>query len=281
MDFLTLSSSSSTAVVRHLGAQVSSWGLNDQEPVLFLSRLASLQNPTPLRGGIPIMFPWFNQGRRPGMLPKHGFARSLRWEFENEGTSADGSTSWASWHLDKELSSNTPGHALFPYRFLARYLVSLSDTLRVSLEVTNLDEVEFDYEIAFHTYLKVGEINQVEILGTNGIEACDPFISKEHFQIEGNLESLCKIDRVLYEAPQLVVRDHYLKRDITISSTGASNLIIWNPGAEGAKTIADMEDNEYRQMLCVEAGRIYDKAVSLEPGQSHEISYELAVSAFK
>jgi glucose-6-phosphate 1-epimerase len=42
---------------------------------------------------------------------------------------------------------------------------------------------------------------------------------------------------------------------------------VWNPGAEAAKKLDDMADEEYQKMLCVEAA-IVDKPVTLTPGET-------------
>ena len=61
------------ALVALQGAQLLSWQAGGEEQ-LFLSPLAAHDGHTPIRGGIPVCFPQFNQR---GPLVKHAFARTL------------------------------------------------------------------------------------------------------------------------------------------------------------------------------------------------------------
>lgn len=73
------------AEVYAFGAHVTSWGVGDEE-LLFLSREAILDGSKPIRGGIPVVFPQFNDL---GPLSAHGFARKSVWSIE-ETSSLEG-----------------------------------------------------------------------------------------------------------------------------------------------------------------------------------------------
>ena len=45
--------------------------------------------------------------------------------------------------------------------------------------------------------------------------------------------------------------------------------VVWNPWSTGAQTLADLGDDGWRSMACVEASNIRDFAVDLAPGQQH------------
>src|SRR5208283_3310512 len=62
----------STAEIYLHGAHVTRFKKNNEAPLLFLSQCSRFAEEQPIRGGIPIIFPWF--GQREGM-PQHGFAR--------------------------------------------------------------------------------------------------------------------------------------------------------------------------------------------------------------
>ncbi|MBV5344762.1 MAG: D-hexose-6-phosphate mutarotase, partial [Rhodoferax sp.] len=61
-----------SVLVSAQGAQVLSWQSAGRER-LYLSPQSVFDGHTPIRGGVPICFPQFNQR---GALPKHGFARN-------------------------------------------------------------------------------------------------------------------------------------------------------------------------------------------------------------
>src|SRR5215472_9793634 len=58
------------------GAQVTAWQPPGERPVLFTSPAAVFAPGKAIRGGIPIIFPWFGPHRRTRAAPQHGFART-------------------------------------------------------------------------------------------------------------------------------------------------------------------------------------------------------------
>lgn len=275
-EFLDISCSKSCARIYRLGAHVTDWRGADFSPVLFLSRKSNLDGSKPIRGGVPIVFPWFNQGRTPGLSPAHGFARRAKWELRN--VDCTDTLSVAEWFLDNEISQETPGAEHIQQSFAATYKVSLSERiLQMELEVRNLSDDTFDFEAAFHTYLRVGDISNTKLSGIGRTEACDPMISSDKFISNNEENELEGINRVYFGAPQVVLEDTSCNQKIQISSPGCTNLIVWNPSAEEVKNMPDLAEDERHQFICVEAGRIYDDAVILAPGQTTQLAYKLEV----
>src|SRR5271165_177776 len=65
------------------GGHVTHWTPRGQRPVLFVSSKSLFAPGKAIRGGIPIIFPWFG-GRSDGKPgPAHGFARSVEWAVES------------------------------------------------------------------------------------------------------------------------------------------------------------------------------------------------------
>lgn len=54
--------------------------------------------------------------------------------------------------------------------------------------------------------------------------------------------------------------------------------VVWNPWEKKAKTIADLGDDEYKQMLCVDAAAI-EKPIALKPGEEWTGRVELSLVA--
>src|ERR1700732_3145152 len=48
-------------------------------PVLFASPTSAFAPGRAIRGGIPIIFPWFGASRHAPAAPQHGFARTTTW----------------------------------------------------------------------------------------------------------------------------------------------------------------------------------------------------------
>jgi glucose-6-phosphate 1-epimerase len=73
------------------GAQVTAWQPPDERPVLFASRNSAFAPGRAIRGGIPIVFPWFGPSRHTPTAPQHGFARTATWHLDEVGTAGGGS----------------------------------------------------------------------------------------------------------------------------------------------------------------------------------------------
>ena len=67
-----------TAEVYLHGAHVAAWRPADQPPVLWLSRQARFAEGEPIRGGVPICFPWFGPKPDDPEAPSHGRVRQRR-----------------------------------------------------------------------------------------------------------------------------------------------------------------------------------------------------------
>lgn len=66
-------------------------------------------------------------------------------------------------------------------------------------------------------------------------------------------------------------------REITVSTSGATRIIVWNPGREKASGFSDLAPGEWERFVCVEAGCVLGGAVQLEPGQTHTLSTTISV----
>ena len=80
-----------TASVSDYGAHVLSWAPAGEQAVVWRPKAIHLKEGTAIRGGVPIIFPWFNSGFEGGHVaskkPKHGFARNSFWHYDKEGSS--------------------------------------------------------------------------------------------------------------------------------------------------------------------------------------------------
>src|SRR5437667_7175763 len=127
LPMLEITSAWSTAEIYLHGAHVTHFKRKDEPPLLFLSQCSRFDGQQPIRGGIPVIFPWF--GPREG-LGQHGFARVKTWELKEFAPAADGSVSVRFRLPDCPEASGFPP-------FVAEYVVTVSDALALQLSVTN------------------------------------------------------------------------------------------------------------------------------------------------
>lgn len=257
-----------SALVLLYGAQVVSWISGGRER-LYLSPRSRFDGRGPVRGGVPICFPQFNQR---GPLPKHGFARKLAWRREepSDQHSPPGS-------LTLRLDADEVTMALWPHAFAALFKLVLSHgQLHMTLQVRNVGEQSLQFSGALHSYLAVRDITAVELLGLEGQPEWDA-LTDQHARARQPLRFQGEFDRVYAAGPQpLVLRDGTERLEIAQSASWA-HTVVWNPGADQCGAMADMPRDGYASMLCVEAAQVMH-AIDVAPGAVWEGWQRLSVS---
>src|SRR5476651_1272469 len=84
---IVITTKHSTAEIYLHGAHVTHFQKNGEPPLLFLSAKSYFAPGKPIRGGVPVILPWF--GNRDGE-PSHGFTRITEWQLVKTFASSDG-----------------------------------------------------------------------------------------------------------------------------------------------------------------------------------------------
>ncbi|HEX4264267.1 MAG TPA: D-hexose-6-phosphate mutarotase [Verrucomicrobiae bacterium] len=262
----------STAEIYLHGAHVTNFKKHGEAPLLFLSQCSRFEANQPIRGGIPVIFPWF--GAREG-LPMHGFARVKSWEIKEVLPAADGTVS-----VRFGLPDSPEAGAYSP--FLAEYVVTVNESLKLELIVTNKSADEtLEFEECFHTYFSVEDIAETSIAGLKGISYLDKvanFAKKTEMEDAIRVES--EVDRVYLDAPGAVeIRDARLGRVIRIEKDNSASTVVWNPWVAKAQQMPDFGNEEYQKMVCVESGNVNANKIILGPGTSLTMRVTLSSAA--
>jgi D-hexose-6-phosphate mutarotase len=247
------------------GAHVTQFQPKGQKPALFMSAKSLFEPGKPIRGGVPICFPWFGarQDGQPGS--PHGFARLVEWEL----VSAEQTSDVVEIHL--RLVSGVTTRALWTGEFEADYRVRIGTTFGLELQVRNTGNQPLRIEEALHTYLAVSDAKQVSIEGLAGVsyftavgtprtetEAAAPIrITAETDRVYLNTQSTC------------VAHDPGWQRQLVVEKNGSNATVVWNPWIAKAKAMPDFGDDEWPVMLCIETCNVRENAVTIAPGQSH------------
>ena len=265
----------SSAVVAEQGAQLLSWKTADGREHLYLSPASLRDGHAAIRGGVPVCFPQFNTR---GPLPKHGFARNLPWQMleADEGG------------IVMQLTDSDASRAYWPHAFDARLRIAVqASSLSIRLDVQNTDQAAWAMTCALHSYLQVDDVTQTVLSGLQGLACWDALADTRFVQAPGDVGFAATteqgFDRV-FSTPgaagtvlQLHQPDLPTGRRLEIAhSRSASEMVVWNPGLQLSHSLADMPDDGWRQMLCVEAASI-DTPVLLAPGQQWSISQTLSL----
>ncbi|KNY43800.1 aldose epimerase [Vibrio harveyi] len=253
-----------TAGIALHGGHVVSFTPAGKEDLIWMSEKAIFDGKAALRGGIPVCWPWFGRIA----APAHGFARTAEWELVEHRENDNGVI------VELALFPTKETHDIWPHMFDARLMVEISDQLKVTLKVTNIDDAEWTFSGALHTYLNVGDIKQAQTTGM-GPEYIDSLKEGEICQGGDVLQLTDTIDRV-YTQPeaQILVKDAVLNRTLSVENQGHNSAVLWNPWATGAQGMGDMADNGYETMLCVEStvhAPSIKQGKTLQPGETHEL----------
>jgi glucose-6-phosphate 1-epimerase len=256
------------------GAHVTHWTPRGQRPVLFVSPKSLFQSGKAIRGGVPIIFPWFGSRSdgKPG--PAHGFARTSEWTMESARLRED-----ARVEITLALASDDTSRALFPSEYRLRFRVTIGSELEMEIEARNEGSEPFTYEEALHTYLAIGDISQVSVSGLEGttyIDKTDGFKRKK--QDSEPVRIAKETDQVhLSTAAACTIHDPVWNRRIVIAKGGSHSTVIWNPWMDKTKSMSDMGAENWKELLCVETANAADNAVHLSPGASHRLTAKIRI----
>jgi glucose-6-phosphate 1-epimerase len=251
------------------GAHVTHYRPVGQKPLLFLSDKSQFDPTKPIRGGIPICFPWFGPRSGGPSSPMHGFARVRPWVVESTVQAPDKSVT-----IIFRLDSTEATRALWPVSFTAWYRVTIGPSLGLALEVHNTSAEPFTFEEALHTYFSVGDIRQLAITGLADAAYVDRTDGmKRKTQDEAPIAIAAETDRTYLDSrTACFIDDPAFARRISIEKTGSDTTVLWNPWIAKAKAMPDFGDDEWTDMLCIESANAGANAVALAPDRRHSLS---------
>jgi glucose-6-phosphate 1-epimerase len=251
------------------GGHVTHWQPAGTVPVLLLSPAAQFAPDRAIRGGVPVIFPWFGPRRDGGPGPEHGFARIAAWTVEATRREPDGAVT-----IVLRLEDDAATRALWPHAFALRHRVTFGAQLTMTLEVENRSDAPFGFEAALHTYLHVGDVGAVTVSGLAGATCVDKNAGmRRHVQDAAPLRIAGPTDCMfLGTTAACVVDDAALARRLVIEKEGSASTVVWNPWAEKAAAMADLGPDAWRPMLCIETANVADDAVRLPPGARHAMT---------
>jgi len=267
-----------SASVCLLGGHVLTFQPHAQEPVLWMSERSDFEVGQPIRGGIPVCWPWFGAHPSHPDKPSHGFARRYLWDVVDAAVTGDGATC-----LRLALPSGDRAHAMWPQPFSLELAVVVSTNLRVSLTMRNAGSTPVTHTCALHTYFAVSDVANVRVRGLEGrtfIDTVGPQPWQRRKQ-NGPISFAAETDRVYVDtSDDCFIDDPGLKRSIRVAKEGSRSTVVWNPWVAKAARMEDFGKDEYPGMVCVETTNAADDAVTLTPGTAHELTTILSVEPF-
>lgn len=269
LPMLEVSTPWSTAEIYLHGAHVTNFTPKGEEPLLFMSQCSRFAPEQPIRGGVPVIFPWF--GMREGMA-QHGFARVKEWELKEFSPAPEGSVS-VRFRLP-----DCPEASAFP-AFSAEYTVTVDAALTLKLMVRNESRDEsFAFENCLHSYFCVGDISAVRITGLKGAAFLDKVANfAQKTESADSITISSEVDRVYLNTTSPVdIIDERFARKIRVEKQSSLSTVVWNPWIAKAQQMPDFGNDEYQRMVCVESGNVGPNQIVLPPGESSTLTVKLS-----
>jgi len=274
LPFIEISNESATALISIYGAQVLSYQpIDAADDLLFLSEQSCYEPGKAIRGGIPICWPWF--GPEPQELNgmNHGFVRNNFWTVINVSALSPFETKVTLQFTQSNLTEST-----WPYEFSLELEVSIGSELSLELLSRNLGNQAFTITQAFHTYFKVGNIDQVKILGLEGLtylDKCDEYIQKDQTEV---LTINTEVDRIYNGLEKsLIIDDVALNRRIEISSSSHKTTVVWNPWVIKSANLKDLAPESYQTFVCLETGNVESNDIEILPNSEYRFRSQFKI----
>lgn len=247
---LNLPDGSRATVLLH-GAQLVSWQTADGLEQLYCSPDSRFGPGTAVRGGVPVIFPQFEQ-LGPGLgLPRHGFARQRAWQLQEERRHDDHALAVLT------LTDDADTRAVWPHGFELELTVSLTPgRLDLELHVANSGTTAWPFSAALHTYLATADVERVKLQGLQGLTFLDRLTDIDDEEAQGERGISGETDLIFRQVKQgLLLRDG--ARRLHIDQEGFQDVVLWNPGPAKAAALPDLPDADWRAFVCVEAAQIH------------------------
>jgi glucose-6-phosphate 1-epimerase len=263
---VVVTSRESTGEVYLHGAHVTSWKPSAAQEVLFVSAKSRWESGRAIRGGIPVCFPWFADKASDPNAPAHGFVRTTDWQLESIVHTGNAVTV----SLLVESDDNTKRWWNADFQVVHR--ITFGSELNLELVVKNMGAASLRFEEALHTYFRVGQIEKAQLQGLSTVRYIDKTDSNRKKTQQGSIVIMSETDRIYLNTDNSIeLEDQLLHRRIVVAKEHSLTTVVWNPWVEKAKAMSDFGDDEWMQMVCIEASNVSDFAVELAPGQEHKM----------
>lgn len=237
-----------------------------QGPLLWMSPVDPEVPGRPLRGGIPICWPWFAD-ERDG--PAHGIARTSPWILKGCSSSAHQIRLLLTLP-EAEIIRQLPDES---WRVEAEFV--LGQGLQLSLTTTNTGDKPQSLSQALHSYLPVDSIHKTQIWGLESCRYADKATGVAENRQQGPVRFEGEVDRI-YHGHQGPVQLHDgSKVFIQVSREGSQSVVVWNPWIDKSARLSQFPPDGYLGMVCIEAANAGPDGRVLEPGESHTLCTEI------
>ncbi|GHA17902.1 D-hexose-6-phosphate mutarotase [Arenicella chitinivorans] len=285
---LCVDNSHGSATLLLQGAQLLEYTPSGHDPVIWCSDAVVYKQGVPLRGGVPICWPWFGPlannvssvqslcGIPIASAPQHGFVRTLEWELLRVESLTDARTA-----LELRLCDSPATQTMLACAFELTLRIEIGSCLSMHLVAKNTDSrANLTFTSALHSYFAVSDIYQTDVQGLDAVSYVDILDGGAIKHQQGAVNFDTEVDRIYFAQPgagltPLVIQTP--KRDIELLSRGSDSAIVWNPWIEKSQRLSQFNEDDYQSMVCVETANAFNDVISLAPGESHQLTLTASI----
>jgi glucose-6-phosphate 1-epimerase len=272
LPMVRVTTEAATAEISLYGAQVTRWKPAGAEEVLFLSKKSYWDVGRAIRGGVPVCFPWFGDKADDANAPKHGLVRTKQWRLDSLSALDNGAVTLVCF-----TESDASTRPFWPHDFCVAYRITVGAKLRLELTVINRGRTAMRFEEALHTYLRVGQVQDVMVRGLDGAAYLDKTDEYKEKPQRGDVKFTGYTDRIYTNTEGAVdVVDGALGRTLRTEKVNSKTTVVWNPWVEQAAQLADFGSDEWEQMVAIEGCNVQTAAIQLAPGEEHTLRVTLS-----
>lgn len=257
-----------SVTISKTGAQILSFTTAHGD-VLWTASAPEYQPGKPVRGGIPVVFPWFGDHKTDPAMPAHGFARSLEWNCTAMDTAS----------VTLTCSDSKSTRSLWNFAFRCDLQITLDEDLQVTMTVTNTGDQEISFEQALHTYFASGDIHEASVHGLQNV----PFIehAREPVDAWDPSQPICfraETDRVFQHVPdEISLHAKTLGRTVKLRTDNSRSTVVWNPWPNKTARLSQMLADDWRSFVCIESANVGEHCIQLAPNASHTMTLAISV----
>ncbi|PTN11778.1 D-hexose-6-phosphate mutarotase [Nitrosomonas aestuarii] len=273
LTMIQVSTPKANALISIHAGQVLSYQPSGEEDILFLSSKAYYQDGKAIKGGAPVCWPWFGPDPEGKGRPGHGFVRNRPWNVLSTEATPDDDIK-----ITLGLTDTPETREIWPHAFELTQEIVVGDSLNLTLITRNTGAELFSITQAFHTYFKVGDITQTSVMGLQDCTYIDKVNSSAEKKQEGVITIASEVDRIYHDVSNtMIIDDKALNRCIQILSQGNKTAVVWNPWEKISAEMADLEDTDYKRLLCVETTNAASDVIAIAPGQEFRLVADYSV----
>jgi len=172
---------------------------------------------------------------------------------------------------------------LWPHPFALRVEIGIGSNLDIALTTHNPSGESVRITQGLHAYFAVGDATRLAVQGLDGCCYIDKAAGAGDAVIrqDGPVTVAAEVNRIYENVPaSLSIEDPVLARRIRIDSEHSRTSVVWNPWVESARSMDDLDDQDYRRFICVETVNAASEVIEIPPGGDSRIAATYRIEPF-